>query len=143
MAFIVETSGSNDFGPCSCCGHMSRTVWGYLNREDQTVAVYYVQWTLGRLDHGANFDLIVGPWDSDSSADDRSVVAVAYRLTPKGPQFMVIDALERPAAKSTLAKTALKRGQVIGTPLAAEIFAMVDAIWLHDGRIRELAGNPN
>ena len=55
------------------------------------------------------------------------------------PQFMVIDAEGRPAAKpGALADRALRRDQVIGTPLAAEVFAMLDAIWLNDRRIGEL-----
>jgi hypothetical protein len=118
---------------------MSRTVWGYLHRADNPVAVYYVHWTLGRVDHGANFDLVVGPWDEGTLPADRAVVAVAFRWMPNGPQFMVIDAEGRPAAKpGALANRALRRDQVIGTPLAAEAFAMLDAIWLHDRRIGEL-----
>jgi hypothetical protein len=106
------------------------------------VAVYYVQWTLNRVaDHGANFDLIVGPWDSGASAADRCVVAVAYRLIDGEPQFMVIDAASRPVAKSgKLAEMVLRRDQVIGSPMAPDLFAILDAIWLGDSRIKELSG---
>ena len=121
---------------------MSRTVWGYLYDEGATAAVYYVQWTLGRVDHGANFDLVIGQWGEDSNPKDRSVVAVAYRLMDSGPQFMVIDAMDRPVAKSgRLAILALPRNDVIGTPLAQRVFALLDAIWLGDERIAELAGD--
>ncbi len=47
----VEPDGSNDSGRCSCCGSMSRTIWGYLRHLDIPIAVYYVHWTLGRIDH--------------------------------------------------------------------------------------------
>jgi hypothetical protein len=104
--------------------------------------MYYVHWTPTQIrEHGANFDLVLGPWGEETSSADRSVVAVAYRLIDGGPQFMVIDAHGRPAFKSgDLAATALRRDQVIGTPLAAEVFAALDAIWLGDKRIGELTG---
>jgi len=143
MAISVELGESHDHGPCKCCGNMSRTVWGYLSDDDGfLLASYYVQWTLGRVaDHGANIDLVVGRWGEEFSSADRFVVAVAYRLKADGPQFMIIDAAERPVAKSgKLADTALRRDQVIGSPLAAQAFAMLDAIWLGDDRIAELAG---
>ena len=140
--FTVETSGSNDHDPCECCGNRSRTVWGYLHKGGRPAAAYFVQWTLTRVyDHGANFDLVLGGWGEGSSPADRQIVAVAYRIIDGGPQFMIIDAGCRPLAKSvSLATTALRRDQVIATPLAAEVFAMLDAIWLDDGRIGELVG---
>jgi hypothetical protein len=143
-SIIVETDGSHDSGPCSCCGNMSRTVWGYLYDAETPFAAYYVHWTLARIDHGANVDLVIGKWGDETSPKDRSVVAVAFRWMSNGPQFMVIDAEERPAAKDgTLANTALRRDQVIGTTLASKVFAMLDAIWLHDQRIGELTLPPN
>lgn len=140
--FTVETSGSNDHGPCECCGNRSRTVWGYLRNGDSLVACYFVQWTLTRVhDHGANFDLVLGRWGEGTSPEDRMIVAVAFRVIDGAPQFMVIDAVDRPVARSgKLATVALSRGQVIGTPLATEVFAMLDSIWLDDSRIGELAG---
>jgi hypothetical protein len=142
QSLTVELSGSSDHGPCECCGNNSRTVWGDINAGPRTAAVYYVQWTLTRvLDHGANFDLVLGPWGPGTCPTDRRVVAVAYRLIDGGPQFMVIDAAGRPVAKSgKLASEALRRDQVVGTPLAPEVFAMLDAIWLGDSRIAELTG---
>ncbi len=140
MTIDVDPEGTKDHGPCECCGNMSRTVWGYLHEDGAAVAVYFVQWTLSRVgDHGANFDLIIGKWGEQSSLEDRSVVAVALRWVPEGPQFMVIDAAERPSAQSKdLAAWAKRRDEVIGTPLAPRVFAMLDAIWLGDSRISEV-----
>ncbi len=99
-----------------------------------------MQWTLGRVDdHCVNFDLIIGDWGDQAPPADRFVVAVAFRWMPDGPQFMVIDAQERPAAQAKdLAATAKRRDEVIGTPLAPRVFAMLDAIWLGDGRLAEV-----
>lgn len=50
------------------------------------------------------------------------------------PALMVIDAQGRPAAKGDLAASGLRRDEVIGTPLAQQVFALTDAIYEQDGR---------
>jgi hypothetical protein len=137
MKLTIDPDGSNDYGPCKCCGNMSRTVWGYIQRDEEMIAVYYVHWTLGRVDHGVRVELIIGKWDDDASADDRSTVELACRVQKGEPQFMIRDAGPK---QDELAAHALRRDQVVGTPMAAEIFKMVDAIWLNEERIGELGG---
>src|SRR5262245_28532805 len=136
----IEPSGSKDFGACDCCGGHSRTVWGYAHGPAGTVAVYYVQWTLGQVDrHGAHFDLIIGNWDG-ADRSERSSISLEFRRTDQGPSFMVIDSQGRPAASNSLVGKSLSREEVIGTPLAQVAFDVVDAIWLGDDRISEIAG---
>jgi hypothetical protein len=133
--FTVEKMGESG-GHCDCCGNESRCVWGMVHREDETLAVYYMHWTVGHLSEpGANLDLILGRWGDDSSADDRVVVSLLHREQTGGtPALMIIDAIGRPAAKGELARTALSRTDVIGTPIAAQVFGLVDAIYEQDGR---------
>src|ERR1700723_586420 len=121
MPLTIEPDGSNDFGPCKCCGNMSRTVWGYIRREDEIVSLYYVHWTPGKLDRGARVELIIGQWGDNSSADERSAVAIACRVHEGEPQFMIRDAEEK---QDELASHALRRDQIVGTPMSAEIFEM-------------------
>jgi hypothetical protein len=134
----IEPGGSNDYGPCECCGNMSRRVWGLVSSPSGPVAAYFVHWTLTRVaDHGANFDLIIGKWGDGASAADRDVVSLAYRLDDTGPSFMVIDAADRPVATGGLADRVLRRSQVIGRPIAEQAFAIVDAILAQDDRLAE------
>jgi hypothetical protein len=87
----VEPTESRDFGPCDCCGAETRHVWGYVHSPSGTAAAYFIQWAIGRVaDHGALFDLILGRWGEGTTAADRVLVALAYRLTDTGPGFMVI-----------------------------------------------------
>lgn len=51
---------------------------------------------------------------------------------------MVIDGDGRPADSRDLCGRALKRVEVIGTPLADGVFAFVDTIWNQDTRIDDL-----
>ena len=137
----VVPEDEKEFGPCACCGGVTRRVWGYLLREEVMLAAFFVEWTQGHVrKHGAFFDLIVGRWGDGTTAEDRVAVSLEMRVMDEGPQFMVVDAGEREVGKSDLVSAAFGREKVIGTPLAEVVFGMVDAIWLGDGRIAEVRG---
>ena len=138
----VEPSGENDFGPCACCGGISRRVWGYVHEGSHTLASYFVGWKLGQVPrHGATFDLILGKWGEGTGPDDRVAVSLRFRRTEKGPSFMVVDATGRPTAKGGLVAAALERDQVLGSPWEQEAYDVVDAVWLKDERIGEIVGD--
>jgi hypothetical protein len=82
------------------------------------------------------FEFIIGQWTDESTTEDRQLVALAYRVTAKGAGFMVIDAKKRD--DDELVSKALKRDDVIGTPLADEVFALADAVYLNDPRLAAL-----
>ena|SRR5437879_1293220 len=140
---LVEPENERTFGPCPCCGNMTRRVWGYVSQGDATVAAYFVEWTPGHQDRAANFDLIIGAWGPAASASDRTAVALAFRHIPTGPAFMVVDAAERPVGISTLVGEALGREQVIGKPMATTAFALCDCVYAQDGRIGDLGRPPS
>ena len=137
-ALDVEPTDSSDYGPCSCCGNLSRTVWGFVHSPDATVAAYFVQWTLNNPQHGANVDLIIGEWGEQTRAAKRQAVSMEYRVVDQQGSFMVIDASTRPVAQSELTGEALSREEVIGEPIAAIAFAVADAIFVNDERIEEI-----
>jgi hypothetical protein len=133
--------GSQDFEACPCCGKSSRRVWGRASREGCGEAVYFVHWTLGEVrKHGARFTLILGRWGEGATRDDRFSVALELRWTEQGPQFMVRDAEAGGAHLDELVGRRLRRDEVIGTPLARQVFDWVDWIWLGDPRIAEVTG---
>ena len=123
-------------GLCECCGTASRCVWGLVHRGNETVAAYWMHWTVGHLEqNGANLDLVIGEWGENALAEKRAVVALEHRQQPDGsPALMVIDSAERPVARGDLATAALTRADVVGSPLAEQVFAITDAIYLQDDR---------
>lgn len=127
--FEVEEAGAA-CGHCDCCGTMTKRVWGFVRRESEPVCAYFVAWTEGKPDHGAAFDLILGKWGDTATKQDRYATALDFRLIDGAPQFMVVDAEERATSGSPLVGTALKRSDVIGTPIAAQIFAVIDAVYM-------------
>jgi hypothetical protein len=134
--FEIEESGSAG-GHCGCCGATTKRIWGFVRRSGEPVGAYVVAWTPGKPDHGAKFDLILGKWGDSASKVDRYSVALDLRLIDGSAQFMVVDALDRATSGSPLVGTALKRSDVIDTPLAPQIFAIVDAVYMSHGA-REL-----
>jgi hypothetical protein len=122
-------------GQCDCCGHESRTIWGELSDSSGTKALYFVQWTTDRPAHFPNIDLVLGPWGKGSSPGDRVLVSLVYKPRPGGGSFTVTSGAGRRADSRGICGRALERAEVIGTPLAQEAFALVDALWLTEPRI--------
>lgn len=136
---VVEPTKEKEFGPCACCGAMSRTVWGQIYVEGAARAVYYVQWTLGQVPrHGANVDLLMGEWGESSSPQQRVAVSLVYRIGPHGPEFASIDPDDRPHAASGLAAHNIPGRHVLGNPVGADAYAMLHAVFGQDKRVAEL-----
>ena len=123
-------------GRCACCGKSRRTVWGYVYRDGGPRACYFVEWTIGRRDCSARFDVVVGDWFDGTTEADREAVSLEYRLLDTGPSFSVVDAEGRPAAE---VGRAMKGVEVAGTPLAEEVVIIAGAVLEVDDRVRELA----
>lgn len=136
-SFKIEQSGASD-GYCDCCGSTTKRVWGLIYRDGAALAAYFVCWTEQRPDHGASFDLILGRWGASTTKQDRYAVALDYRIVEGSAQFMVVDAQRRPTSGGELADTALKRSEIIGTLLAPQVFALIDAIYMGDQRLDEI-----
>ena len=135
--FEIEKAGESS-GHCDCCGRTSRRVWGYVHQcRGPTVAAYFVTWTADHLvEMGANVDLILGRWGDGTSARDRVAVSLIHRdQEGSGAEVMVIDADQSNCGDGALAHSALRRDEVIGTPLAPQVFAIIDAIYIQDDRL--------
>ncbi|NEW85730.1 hypothetical protein DU475_00435 [Rhodopseudomonas sp. WA056] len=141
-ALLVIPDGDQVTGRCDCCGQISRRVWGTISTADAAVAAYMVWWTVGHIaEHGAEIDLICGRWGDDTSVSDRFVVRLHHFIAASGPAVMVQDA-SLADGLDRLAACALRRDDIIGTPRAAEVFALYDAIAQQDARLAELFGAP-
>jgi hypothetical protein len=134
----VEPLGTKETGRCKCCGRVSRMVWGVVHRGRLTLATYYVHWTVGHVfETGAHIDVVLGKWGEGSSAEDRYAVRLAYRIFDHGPELMVIDASHKHVL-NTFAARCLKRSDVIGSPLAQNVFDICDAFLEQDKRLAAL-----
>jgi hypothetical protein len=134
-ALTIETSGEKSFGPCDCCGEMTKRVWGFVYEADAALAAYFVEWTPGHDASSATFDLILGAWGDGTDNSARKAVSLEFRKLEFGPAFMVIDATMRPTANSTLVSEALNRDTVVGTAIASQAYRVCDAVYLEEPRL--------
>lgn len=125
-------------GHCDCCGNQTRSISGGLSDGEGARAAYLVRWTVGQPQHTPDFDLIIGLWGDGTGPQDRVLVSLSYHPRPGGGFFMVVSGKGRPGDNRNLCDRALEREEVIGTPLAQEAFALVDALWLTEPRIAEI-----
>ncbi|WP_235677138.1 hypothetical protein [Rhodopseudomonas palustris] len=140
-ALLVIPDGDQVTGRCDCCGQISRRVWGTISTADAAVAAYMVWWTVGHIaEHGAEIYLICERWGDGTSVSDRVVVRlhhfIAARAVGDGAGCQP-RGRPRPAGGERNA-----RDDIIGTPRAAEVFALYDAIAQQDARLAELFGAP-
>jgi hypothetical protein len=122
-------------GYCDCCGKQSKTIWGDLADSSGAKAVYFVQWTIDDPAHMPNFDLVIGPWGDGTSPTERMLVSLLYQPRSGGGSFMVTTGKGRPADDRSLCSRALESVEVVGTPLANQVFSLVDSLWLTEPRI--------
>jgi hypothetical protein len=92
-------------------------------------------------EHGANVDLILGEWGEGTSAHNRFAVSLIYRFANSGPSFMVVDAAGRDVGRSNLVSRSLSRAEVVGQPIAHDVFALCDAVLAQEKRVQELLGD--
>ena len=90
-----------------------------------------------------DFDIVLGPWGDGTAPNDRVLVSLLYQPRPDGGSFMVANAKGRRADDRSLCGRALERADVIGTPLANEVFSLVDSLWLTEPRIEEIRAMDN
>lgn len=135
----IEQTGFTELGPCECCGSMSQLATGFIHCDEAESVGYQVHWTKGKIEkHGAAFYFILGRWGDGTTASDRFAVALRYRADAEATGFMIVDAGETSIGSHSLVGKALSREEVVGTPLAQEIFGLVDFIWLNDKRLSEI-----
>jgi hypothetical protein len=132
-----EPEQERTFERCSCCGNITRKVWGHVYDREGAAAAYFVEWTPGH-DNEANFDLVIGAWGDGTSPADRMSVAVEYKVVDTAPAFRIIDAALRPYANGKIAERALTREEALQDEYRAYVFAILDAIYLDDPRIDAL-----
>jgi hypothetical protein len=128
-------------GRCPDCGNETIDVWGYAYRDEQVHAVYFIRWTQGHPERGAQVAISLGTWGDDATPERRSCVAVECRLHEGALAYRLTDAGETPWAHRELLGRMMPRTEVIGTPLAQHVFDVLDAITADEPRLRSFGAS--
>lgn len=133
--FTVEPGRANNLAPCECCGATTRIVRGFVSRAGTPRAIYLVRWALGNKHTDADVVVSIGGW-CDADPSPRQLVSLSLRQLEDGPAFVVVDAACTQWSNEEILGEPKERSEVIGTPLANEVFAILDAAALQDERLR-------
>jgi len=131
----IEEDGRST-GTCECCGNQTISVSGFISDQNQSLAAYFVAYTNGQPEHGAEFTFVVGNWSEGAMAHDRFVI-VLHHFPERG--FMIdSDIAEKKANLRELASNFLSRDDIFGSEFAEPLFKMVDAAYMKDTRLDEI-----
>lgn len=133
---IIEPDGEAVHERCADCGRSTRSVWGYVSDERGARAAYFIRWTDGHLDRGAQLIVSIGAWGNGTRAQDRRCVGIECRMGAERPGFMVVDATDLPWAHQEILGEKLSRAVALADPIATEVFAILDRLVDDDRRFR-------
>ena len=117
-------------GTCECCNSRTHKSTGMVTVNQNPDTLYIACWTESRREHGIAF-LILQPGHN-------TFVSVHYSFDIQA--FSVLDPEDYNWDSSNDTRI-LRRDDVIGTPLAQEVFDYLDEIWLHDDELQHLMRN--
>jgi len=135
QSLLVEEDGRST-GLCDCCQNETISLSGFVSTESESLAAYFIAYTNGQPDHGAEFTFVVGKWGEEAMAKDRFVI-VMHHFPEKG--FMIDRNIEEKKANMReLASNFLNREDIIGSRFADTLFSIVDAVYMKDSRLDEM-----
>lgn len=136
MTLRLELGESGDSKPCTCCGAASRTVHGFVYRDDDAYAVYYGGWSEGHPGRGVTLAIAVGEWSEGSGPRDRVSIGVLAKPTPSSVDFTVLDSSESPWAETPLLGKMLDRDRARAHPALKEVLHVAEHVVRDDSRVR-------
>jgi hypothetical protein len=132
----IEPGEATEHGPCPDCGGQTRSVWGYAYADSAARALYFIRWTDGHLERGAQLLLSIGKWGVGTSPKDRRSVGLECRVEKDRPGFMVVNASSLPWAGRALLGEMLSREDALAAPISKEAFSIADRLVEDDQRFR-------
>ncbi len=136
----IEPDGAAVHGACPDCGRNTRSVWGYISNQAGARAVYFIRWTDGHLERGAQVIVSIGAWGTGALASNRTAFGLECRVDATGPSFMLVDAENLPWGTEEFLGTKLTRATALSHPLKPEIFEILDELVVRDPRFRAFLG---
>lgn len=122
---------------CECCGRYSRTVHGFVYRNDDAYAVYYAGWSEGHPERGVTMAIAMGEWGDDSDASDRVSVGVRAFASSSEIHFSILDPEESPWSRTDLLGDMIPRKVALHHPSLKEVFTIAEVLVEHDFRVRD------
>ena len=131
----IEPGGEATIAQCPDCGRLTRTVWGYVSRDQKPCAAYFARWTDGHVERGAQILVSVGNWGKDAAPSQRRSVGIECRMGADCPGFTVVDAATLPWSGEAFLGEQLSGEAALSDRIAQEVYAILDCLIVEDSRI--------
>jgi hypothetical protein len=128
---VTVREGEIDYATCNCCGAPTTVVTGYFDVGDASAGWYTVGVTHDRPDHLPLVRLFIGDWSETAGPDERWGLRIG--IDGNGPTLL--DWPEKDLAEARTVFTPLSPAQVHGTPIEAQVWALMDKMLAQDSRL--------
>ncbi|MEJ6395360.1 hypothetical protein V8J82_19015 [Gymnodinialimonas sp. 2305UL16-5] len=118
---------------CACCGGTTLRLTGDLKDQNGWLAFYSVRYSAAHPERLPRFVLGYGDWSSEAPPGQRWVFGADWSKDHNG--FRLADLSSGPSQGDA---THLDRSDILDTRFAEDAFAMLDAILMHDTRLKDL-----
>ena len=141
-SYDIEVGENKNASTCHCCGKDSFVGHGFIYKNDDAYAVYYVGWSNAHLDKKVSIALAISEWDDDSTTDDRTCFGIEVSEGEDEIYFSVIGPSESPWSNTDLLGPMITRNEGLSHPLLKEVFEIVEKVLRDHIALREYFAIP-
>ena len=134
--FEIEIGENSSPSLCYCCNDKSYTGHGFIYKDGDAYAVYYIGWSTNHTEKKVSIALALGEWNDDSTSDDRICFGLEAYEAEKDILFRVIDPKESPWSKTDLLGDMISREQGLNHQLLGEVLIVVEEVLRNHTAIR-------
>ena len=127
----IEVGENESSSTCDCCGENSCVGRGFVYKNDDAHAVYYVGWSDSHFEKQVSIALAIGEWDDDSTKNDRTCFGLVVFEDEDQFLFRVVEPCESPWSDIDFLGPMLSREKSLTSPLLKEVFEIAENI-LHN-----------
>lgn len=126
--YFVEVGDNCCRSTCSDSNKESCTGHGFIYKNHDAYAVYYVGWSEPCEKKVITFALAVGEWSDGSVASDRTCFGFEAYESKTEILFKIIEPSESPWPKTDLMGEMLNREQALNSSLIKEVFLLAEEV---------------
>lgn len=128
--------GDSVNGPrCSCCGRDGRSVFGFVHRDDESIAFYYAWLDPHRERRTVSLALSIGDWSPEGEASSRNAVAIRFAGQGEEVTGMFLPPEESPYADREALGRFLTIEEIDGSPLRGDFLEAAEEVVLSDPEV--------
>jgi hypothetical protein len=132
----IELGEERELSHCECCGNVTRSVHGFLYKDNDAYAVYFASWTDNHKERVVTIAIGLGEWGDNATEEDRFSVGLNAWSVAEQKNFAVIEPSDSPWGATKFIGRMMSRDSVLASPEKEEFFHVAEHIVNDDPRIK-------